>query len=309
MADFREYRVQRLYDLSPEAANTSLEIIQDCLLGHAFLPDITEHLSYACDFCNSSDVVRLWEEGLCNFPPSVTYDTIVYIFYILIFVFAMIGNTLIIYVVCTNFKMRTVTNYFIANLAAGDLSMALFCVPFSFFSTLILKYWPFGVIMCITVNYLQAVSVFVSAYSLVAISFDRYRAIVSPLRPRMSRFHAKVIILVIWILSVLTTLPVAIFSVLIQPPENFYEEFNRWVCTEDWGMSPVMQEVRAAYSLTLMLLQYLLPLVVLFFTYGRIGLVVWAKRMQIGETPARLDKIERSKVKILALSFIVVLAY
>ncbi|CAL4260125.1 unnamed protein product, partial [Meganyctiphanes norvegica] len=135
------------------------------------------------------------------------FKLVVYVLYTLILAFAMVGNTLIIYVVCSNVKMRTVTNYFITMAAAGDLFMALFCVPFTFFSSLILQYWPFGVHLCITVNYFQAVSVFVSAYTLVAISFDRYRAIVSPLRPRMTKLHAKLIILVIWVLSLLTTLP------------------------------------------------------------------------------------------------------
>lgn len=84
------------------------------------------------------------------------------------------------------------TNFFIVNMAAGDILMAIFCIPFTFVPTFILLYWPFGAAMCRVVSFSQAVSVFVSAYTMVAISSDRYLAIVYPLRPRMTRKQAKV---------------------------------------------------------------------------------------------------------------------
>jgi neuropeptide Y receptor len=87
---------------------------------------------------------------------------------------------------------KKVTNFFIVNMAAGDILMAIFCIPFTFVPTFILLYWPFGAVMCRVVSFSQAVSVFVSAYTMVAISSDRYLAIVYPLRPRMTRKQAKV---------------------------------------------------------------------------------------------------------------------
>ncbi|KAK7067891.1 hypothetical protein SK128_020287 [Halocaridina rubra] len=51
-----------------------------------------------------------------------------------------------------------------------------------------------------------------------------------------------------------------------------------------------------AYSVALMLLQYFLPLAVLIFTYSRIAVVVWSKK-NLGEAPARIDRIARSKRK------------
>lgn len=118
---------------------------------------------------------------------SVYFQTLVYCMYILIFVVAMLGNGIVCYVVQSTPRMRTVTNIFIANLAVGDILMTLFCVPFSFVSILLLAYWPFGSAMCHMVNYSQAVSVLVSAYTLVAISVDRYMAIMWPLRPRITK--------------------------------------------------------------------------------------------------------------------------
>lgn len=92
--------------------------------------------------------------------------------------------------------------------------MAMLCIPFTFISNLLLSSWPFGSFMCRLVSYAQAVSVFVSAYTLVAISVDRYIAIIYPLRPRMTRNHGLKIIGVIWLVALLTPFPTALLSVL-----------------------------------------------------------------------------------------------
>lgn len=137
-------------------------------------------LNITADMCDDSaeDVSAL---------STVYFKTIVYVLYIPIFIFALLGNGTVCYIVQATPRMRTVTNYFIANLAVGDILMSLFCVPFSFVSIFILKHWPFGAVLCYLVNYSQAVSVLVSAYTLVAISVDRYLAIMRPLRPRITK--------------------------------------------------------------------------------------------------------------------------
>lgn len=78
-----------------------------------------------------------------------------YFLYGIVFVVALVGNALVCYVVWSIPQMRTVTNYFIVNLAVSDILMTLFCVPTSFLSTLILQYWPFGAELCPSVNYAQ----------------------------------------------------------------------------------------------------------------------------------------------------------
>lgn len=128
------------------------------------------------------------ESSTCDPSHGSTFFQItVYMLYISIFVIALFGNGIVCYIVYASPRMKTVTNYFIVNLAVGDILMSLFCVPFSFFSTLLLQHWPFGSALCHLVNYTQALSVLVSAYTLVAISIDRYIAILWPLRPRVSK--------------------------------------------------------------------------------------------------------------------------
>jgi hypothetical protein len=83
------------------------------------------------------------------------------------------GNLVVIYTIAGNARMRSVTNYFILNLACSDFLMAGLCVPFGFVSNVLLPYWPFGALLCPVVTYAQTVTVFLSAFTLVAISFDR----------------------------------------------------------------------------------------------------------------------------------------
>lgn len=92
------------------------------------------------------------------------FRILIYFFYMSIFFIALLGNSLVCYVFYANIRMRTLTNYFIVNLAVSDILIALFCVPTSFISTLILMYWPFGLEVCVIVNFLQVRNFFISYF-------------------------------------------------------------------------------------------------------------------------------------------------
>ncbi|XP_035210764.1 RYamide receptor-like isoform X1 [Stegodyphus dumicola] len=236
-------------------------------------------------------------------PVPKAVEALMYIMYIVISVAAIGGNVIVCYIVFAYQRMRSVTNFFIVNLAVGDILMACLCIPFGFVSNLLLQYWPFGAIMCVVVSYAQAVSVFISAYTLVAISFDRYIAILYPLRPRMTKFQAKLIIALVWLVALLTPLPTAIMSKLDQPQE--WIDLNltdRYTCTEAWE-SPTQ---RYYYSMALMVLQYFFPLAVLIYTYTRIAVVVWGKRTPGEAQDARDQRMAASKRKMIKMMITVV---
>lgn len=52
------------------------------------------------------------------------------IFYGTISVMAVVGNTLVIWIVTSSRRMRNVTNCYIANLALADIVIGLFSIPF-----------------------------------------------------------------------------------------------------------------------------------------------------------------------------------
>ncbi|CAB0008144.1 unnamed protein product [Nesidiocoris tenuis] len=122
----------------------------------------------------------------------------------------IIGN-LVRYARMTHRRMRTVTNYFLVNLSVSDLLMSLLNCIFNF-TFMLDSHWPFGSVYCTVNNFVAHVSVASSVFTLVAISLDRYVAILRPLKHRMSRRKARVALVIIWAMSSLLALPCLLYS-------------------------------------------------------------------------------------------------
>uniref|UniRef100_A0A3P8T688 G-protein coupled receptors family 1 profile domain-containing protein n=1 Tax=Amphiprion percula TaxID=161767 RepID=A0A3P8T688_AMPPE len=98
--------------------------------------------------CNESSAL----EG--QGPPVLVDAWLVPTFFSLIMLVGLVGNSLVIHVVTKHQQMKTVTNFYIVNLATTDILFLVCCVPFT--ATLYpLPSWIFGEFMCRLVNYLQ----------------------------------------------------------------------------------------------------------------------------------------------------------
>lgn len=53
------------------------------------------------------------------------------VLYIIIFILALFGNSLVVYIIIRKKTMRTATNIFICSLACSDLLVTFFCIPFT----------------------------------------------------------------------------------------------------------------------------------------------------------------------------------
>nr|ALM88315.1 neuropeptide receptor A19 [Chilo suppressalis] len=239
-----------------------------------------------------------------NFLSTTIFQTCVFIMYSIVFIVALIGNGLVCFVVQSSPRMKTVTNYFIVNLAVGDILMTLFCVPFSFMSMLVLRYWPFGAIMCKVVNYSQAVSVLVSAYTLLAISIDRYMVIMHPLRPRLGKTAAKLVVTGVWGGALATAAPIPVVS-QVQRPTEWHQFCGTDICLEEWERP----EQSERYTCALLAFQFLLPLSALICTYVRIAHVVWGGRPPGEAQSARDNRMQRSKRKMIKMMVTVVVVF
>ncbi|XP_050343916.1 RYamide receptor-like isoform X2 [Nymphalis io] len=260
---------------------------------------------------NDTNLTTVWtnEEFCSPFSAGSLLSTPIFQFcvffmYCTIFIVALIGNGLVCFVVQSSPRMKTVTNYFIMNLAIGDILMTIFCVPFSFVSMLVLRYWPFGIVMCKIVNYSQAVSVLVSAYTLLAISIDRYMAIMRPLQPRLGKTAAKFIVAAVWGGALATAAPIIIVS-QIQRPTEWHQYCKTDICLEKWEFV----EQNEQYSCALLVLQFGLPLTALVCTYARIAHVVWGVRPPGEAQTARDTRIQHSKRKMIKMMVTVVIVF
>lgn len=190
--------------------------------------------------------------------------TVVVVAYSLVVVVSIVGNGLVVLTVVTCRRMRSATNYFIANLAGADLLMGA-GVPFSLVANWLSPRWPFGQVLCPIITYLQMVAVFLSAFTLVGLSIDRFRAVVFPLRPRTTGRQAAITIGHVWLLSAAFPLPVAVLS-RVDPISG--------LCVESWPSD----RWQYAYTISIMALQYFVPLGVLSVTYATICYVIWVKK-------------------------------
>ena len=75
----------------------------------------------------------------------------------LITVCGVVGNSLVIYVICRHGSMKTVTNYYIINIAITDIAFLVCCAPFTA-SLYALPQWIFGRFLCKFVFYMMQVS-------------------------------------------------------------------------------------------------------------------------------------------------------
>lgn len=126
----------------------------------------------------------------------------------IIFILGLFGNALVVLVVASNQQMRNTTNILIINLAMADLLFIIFCVPFTA-ADYVMRYWPFGEIWCKTVQYLIIVTAYVSVYTLVIMSVDRFLAVVYPVASISIRTerHTYWAIAITWIIILLSCLP------------------------------------------------------------------------------------------------------
>jgi hypothetical protein len=59
--------------------------------------------------------------------------------YILVFAVGLVGNYFVIAVVYRSPRMRTVTNFFIVNLAVADILVIIFCLPATLLSNIFVR--------------------------------------------------------------------------------------------------------------------------------------------------------------------------
>lgn len=86
------------------------------------------------------------------FPKS--YEWMLITTHAIVFVIGLIGNALVCIAVYRNHSMRTVTNYFIVNLAVADFMVILICLPPTVLWD-VTETWFFGNAMCRLVLYFQ----------------------------------------------------------------------------------------------------------------------------------------------------------
>ncbi|XP_058984071.1 tachykinin-like peptides receptor 86C isoform X2 [Musca domestica] len=224
------------------------------------------------------------------------------IFGFMLFV-AIAGNCIVLWIVTGHRSMRTATNYFLLNLSIADLLMSSLNCIFNFIFMLNSD-WPFGTIYCTINNFMANVTVSTSVFTLVAISFDRYIAIVHPLKRRTSRRKVRIILALIWILSCILSAPCLLYSNTMT--KRYYNGKQRTVCYMLWpdGRYPT-SILDYVYNIIILVITYGIPMIVMLICYTLMGRVLWGSR-SIGETTERQMESMKSKRKVVRMFIAIV---
>ena len=138
---------------------------------------------------------------------------------------AIVGNSLVVVMFVRYQKLRTVTNHYVISLSIADLLVGVIGIPFAIATSVGL---PKNFEACLFMNSLLLLLCTGSIFSLVAVTMDRYFAILHPMTytTTSSKSTARVVIGVSWILaSVVGLLPLMGWNLGRPPvPRCFFME-------------------------------------------------------------------------------------
>lgn len=184
---------------------------------------------------------------------SLDFWIIKIVFYCIILLGSSLGNSLVIYIIASNVRMRTPSNCLIMSLALCDFVTPVLSIPFDFVLEEYNYIWIYGASICKILWPLTTLSSTSAALTLAAISLDRYRVIMHPFKARLTMVKIKCIIVAIYL-----------FCLLMVTPYSYVLALKGSECRETW---PDIS-YKKYYTLALFMVQYCLPLTFMVVMYS-----------------------------------------
>lgn len=133
--------------VTESSANISLEY---------FTIETTNSTENGTTFCRNEYCIsdKDYLDRIISYVFPTPFEWSLIAIYFVTFMMGLIGNFLVCFAVWRNHSMRTVTNYFIVNLAIADFLVVLICLPPTVMGD-VTETWYMGQVMCKTVKYLQ----------------------------------------------------------------------------------------------------------------------------------------------------------
>jgi allatostatin receptor len=209
----------------------------------------------------------------------------------------VIGNSLVIYVICRKRKMRTLTNLLLMSLAFADLSFVLVCPPFTAYESAA-YHWPFrgvgGDVLCRLMHYLLNVTAYVTIYTLVAIAALRYFTIVHNAATVKYRTKSVICLLIcgIWLSMLVLNIPILLSYGVYEDPHYFDLPFCKSAGPE-FG--------KRLYA-TFFVFAYLLPLAIIgIFSLGILQHINGAKSVYVSRSEVRKRHASRLVISVVLI--------
>ena len=192
-------------------------------------------------------------------PKEVTY--VIFVFNGLLSLIGLMGNMFVCFIIIRARKMYTIANLFLMNLAIADICILALSYPLWVIQRLDGDKWPFGPALCKIVPSVSDAFYGVSLGCMTTISIHRYRMIIHAMGNQLTFLHAKLIIIVIWLIS-LSSISVPLYPVL----KYFEKDTGQRYCIPKWP-SKIYEE---SYQMFLFTGWYIVPLFIILYTFLRI---------------------------------------
>ncbi|XP_055329194.1 QRFP-like peptide receptor isoform X1 [Paramacrobiotus metropolitanus] len=202
------------------------------------------------------------------YPHYYLIASIATVLYAGIFIVGVIGNLLVCYVVAAYKDMRdNIFHIFLANLSIADLLVVAVCVPTAMVDVFSEEIWYLGEEMCRAVPFLEYSVTHLSVLTILAISFERFLAIIYPLKAQYlaSRNRSQAMIIVIWGVAFVTSIP---FALIPTYSSVNHSRFDHLVpsCAQ-----PIDTKLKEAYMILVVVVFFVIPFFILLVLYAFIS--------------------------------------
>uniref|UniRef100_A0A3B3XY65 G-protein coupled receptors family 1 profile domain-containing protein n=1 Tax=Poecilia mexicana TaxID=48701 RepID=A0A3B3XY65_9TELE len=247
----------------------------------------------------SNEIPSTWKYA-SQCPPSVGGATFLIVAYSAVIAIGLLGNAGLVFIITRQQELRNVTNILIANLSCSDILMCVVCLPVTVIYTL-MDHWVLGEALCKVTPFVQCMSVTVSIFSLVLIALERHQLILHPTGWTPAAGHSYLAVGLTWLVGCFISLPFLSFNILTNDPfQNISLPSNPFrdhlICMELWPSD----KHRLAYTTSLLIFQYCLPLFLVLLCYLRIFIRLRRRRDML-ERSRRTRGAQRINVMLLAI--------
>ena len=231
------------------------------------------------------------------------FNVALVVLYSIIVFIGLVGNSLVIAIVCKTRSMFTPTNILLANVAAADIISLLWCpIPlviglsgtniYGETADYICRFFTGYSVTCVTVP--------VTYLSLMVLAVERFHALVKPFNSALALTNNRItfVIAFIWIMAASLSLPGFIYS-------EYDEQLGR--CLDPW----TLEKAGSVPWLFVMQLGLSFPFsCCLFYCYFQILKGIFINRTVCSaETASSRQSNEKEKRKLALISFTVTVAY
>ncbi|KAK3741394.1 hypothetical protein QZH41_006207 [Actinostola sp. cb2023] len=217
--------------------------------------------------------------------------------YCLLFFISIVGNSFILRTIYKDSRLKTTTNFLMANMAVSDLLTTTCFVPKIVADINYDNRWlidgDVSLALCKLVNFLADVSFHVSVYSCVFIAIDRYYAVAHPMKRGFSRSRLKYIILGIWM-----------FATLIASPYLYYFRLKEFIDIAFCGTFGVNISYIHIYILIILII--VMPLTIVTIVYVLIVYKLRHNKVPGQQTDSIRRRIDQQNRKVLNMAVVIV---